>query len=345
MSYNAYMSTGLTSLENEIGAVLVPSVEEAVAIDTTADPIGEVNIGGIPFPISPDGSITVDGQTVPLNPDLTYTLPDGTVATPTFDLSKYPEEALNDLAKTVNNYISNYYSITNSNTSEDVVDPSIPADPAVPFDPSSIIQAIRDQTTTMSLNNSSILKKLGDILDSLKKLSLIDKTIFDVSKWGDLVAKLQAKIGWVQFSNLVYSIGNDVFGARVFNLQNADISPSFNNGVNSDGTPNPSPPSNPNILQYEINGQSYTTTLPSLTFTYGGHTYNLLECLDAFTSYLPIFKDFIRLIVVASFALSVWRSLPSIIGGVSDVFGLSSSIPVNEDAKYFHHIPDYFSKY
>lgn len=155
----------------------------------------------------------------------------------------------------------------------------------------------------MSSSLSNLGRKLDDIIKQLKN---INNTLYDMSEeqkkenelgWLDLIAKFKQKIGWENLSQSMSNISLAFFGSRTYETsETGDVNVSI---VSED--------------------KVFLSSMPSLSVEFMGVSYNLYSCLGYPGSGIETIKGFIRVFLWVGFIVSVFRSFPSIIGGVSSV--------------------------
>lgn len=288
----------LTDIEQSDPAIEDPSIP-VIGIDDNGNTI-DLNINS-------DGVI-YEGNTYNYNPDNSVTI-NGDTYYITVDPSKVDDDYYNQfLQQVINNYY-NYY--TSSPTEFD--DTDIIKSLKSIFDSlerfrndfysyiRQIYNTVADGFNSMRSSASKIVTKLDTIIKQLKD---INKELGELTEeqeqenllsWLDLIEKFKKKVGWASLSQSVTNISSAFFGERVFTIsQSGDIS-----------------------VDIVTKNSCQSSTMPSLYFEFMGVQYDLFSCVGSLGSEIETIKSFISLFLWVGFILSVYRSIPSIIGGVS----------------------------
>lgn len=176
-----------------------------------------------------------------------------------------------------------------------------------------IYDSVFDGFNSMRSSLSSILKKLDTIINQLKE---INKNLDELSEeqkkenelgWHSLISKFQDKVGWSTLSKSMTNISVAFFGSREYETSDAGEISVF---IVSDDT-------------------RIASSMPSLSIDFMGVSYNLYSCVGYLGSGIETIKGFIRVFLWVGFIVSVFRSLPSIIGGVSSVQDHSNNVVVD----------------
>lgn len=279
----------------------------AVSDDPLATGTGE-NGNQIQFNINSDG-VTYEGSTYNYNDDNSVTINGNT-----YYITVNPKDVDEDYYKQfLQQVINNYYNYYNTDST--------------PFDDKDIISAVKSVFTSLETFRSycySQLKQIGDyILDgfnsmrsSLKKiisrlddiikyLKDISKNVEDLTKeqeeknksdWADLISDFKDKVGWASLDKSMHNIQTAFFGQREYSVH-----------------------SDTGEIQVQIlqkDAAPLASSMPNLSITYMGQSYNLYSCVAYFGGDIEPIKQFISLFLWVGFILSVFRSIPSILGGV-----------------------------
>ena len=262
----------------------------------------------IQFNINSDG-VTYEGNTYNYNDDNSVTI-NGNTYHITVNPADVNEDYYNQfLQQVINNYY-NYYGTDST-----------------PFDDKDIISAVKSVFTSLETFRSycySQLKQIGDYISdgfnsmraSLKKiidrLDDIIKYLKDISKnveelteeqeeknksdWADLISDFKDKVGWASLDKSMRNIQTAFFGQREYSVH-----------------------SDTGEIQVQIlqkDAAPLASSMPNLSITYMGQSYNLYSCVAYFGGDIEPIKQFISLFLWVGFILSVFRSIPSILGGV-----------------------------
>lgn len=279
----------------------------AVSDDPLATGTDE-NGNQIQFNINSDG-VTYEGSTYNYNDDNSVTINGNT-----YYITVNPKDVDEDYYKQfLQQVINNYYNYYNTDST--------------PFDDKDIISAVKSVFTSLETFRSycySQLKQIGDyILDgfnsmrsSLKKiisrlddiikyLKDISKNVEDLTKeqeeknksdWADLISDFKDKVGWASLDKSMHNIQTAFFGQREYSVH-----------------------SDTGEIQVQIlqkDAAPLASSMPNLSITYMGQSYNLYSCVAYFGGDIEPIKQFISLFLWVGFILSVFRSIPSILGGV-----------------------------
>lgn len=281
--------------------------EEPVVTDPVATGTDE-NGNEIQFNINSDG-VTYEGNTYNYNDDNSVTI-NGNTYHITVNPADVNEDYYNQfLQQVINNYY-NYYGTDST-----------------PFDDKDIISAVKSVFTSLETFRSycySQLKQIGDYISdgfnfmraSLKKiidrLDDIIKYLKDISKnveelteeqeeknksdWADLISDFKDKVGWASLDKSMRNIQTSFFGQREYSVH-----------------------SDTGEIQVQIlqkDAAPLASSMPNLSITYMGQSYNLYSCVAYLGGDIEPIKQFISLFLWVGFILSVFRSIPSILGGV-----------------------------
>ena len=262
----------------------------------------------IQFNINSDG-VTYDGNTYNYNDDNSVTI-NGNTYYITVNPADVNEDYYNQFLQQV---INNYYNYYNTDST--------------PFDDKDIISAVKSVFTSLETFRSycySQLKQIGDYISdgfnsmrsSLKKIiSRLDdiiKYLKDISKnveelteeqeeknksdWADLISDFKDKVGWASLDKSMRNIQTAFFGQREYSVH-----------------------SETGEIQVQIlqkDAAPLASSMPNLSITYMGQSYNLYSCVAYLGGDIEPIKQFISLFLWVGFILSVFRSIPSILGGV-----------------------------
>lgn len=286
---------------------LTDPIEMADSPDIPAVGVDE-NGNQIQFNINSDG-VTYDGNTYNYNDDNSVTI-NGNTYYITVNPADVNEDYYNQFLQQI---INNYYNYYNTDST--------------PFDGKDILTAVKSVFTSLETFRSycySQLKQIGDyIFDgfnsmraSLKKiidrLDDIIKYLKDISKnveelteeqeeknksdWADLISDFKDKVGWASLDKSMRNIQTAFFGHREYSVH-----------------------SDTGEIQVQIlqkDAAPLASSMPNLSITYMGQSYNLYSCVAYFGGDIEPIKQFISLFLWVGFILSVFRSIPSILGGV-----------------------------
>lgn len=295
--------------------------EEPVVTDPVATGTDE-NGNEIQFNINSDG-VTYEGNTYNYNDDNSVTI-NGNTYHITVNPADVNEEYYNQfLQQVINNYY-NYYGTD-----------------AKPFDDKDIISAIKSVFSSLETFRSycySQLKQIGDYIfdgfsamrSSLKKiidrLDDIIKYLKDISKnveelteeqeeknksdWADLISDFKDKVGWDSLDKSMRNIQTAFFGQREYSVR-----------------------SETGEIQVQIlqkDAAPLASSMPNFSITYMGQSYNLYSCVAYLGGDIDSIKQFISLFLWVGFILSVFRSIPSILGGVASLQDHSNTVVVDK---------------
>ena len=279
---------------------------EPVVTDPVATGTDE-NGNEIQFNINSDG-VTYEGNTYNYNDDNSVTI-NGNTYHITVNPADVNEDYCNQfLQQVINNYY-NYYGTDST-----------------PFDDKDIISAVKSVFTSLETFRSycySQLKQIGDYIfdgfnsmrssmktiidnlkDILKQLKEINKSVGELteeqeeknnSDWADLISLFKDKVGWSALDKSMRNIQTAFFGERAYTQ------------------------SSTGEIQVQIlqkNAAPLNSSMPELSITYMGQSYNLYSLVPYFGSDIEPIKQFISLFLWVGFILAVFRSIPSILGGV-----------------------------
>lgn len=267
--------------------------------------------------IDSDG-VTYDGNTYNYNNDNTVTI-NGDTYHITVDPSTIDDNYYNQfLGDTINNYY-NYYNTTET-----------------PFDDTDILTALKsifsslesfrsscytqfkqlyDSVRSIPSSITKLGKKLDTIIEQLKKLNKEVEHLTEEEEennklaWLDLVTKFKNKVGWSALETSMNNISVAFFGTRSYSFSSSgDI----------------------NVTITSSGGSVSSSSMPSLSVTILGCKYDLYTCLGSLGSGIDTIKSFISLFLWIGFIVSVFRSIPSIIGGVSSVQDHSNNVVIDK---------------
>ena len=292
--------------------------------------------------VTSDG-ITYEGNTYQIdNSDHSVTI-DGNKYYITVNPSDVDENYYNDFLQQV---INNYYNYYNTDSK--------------PFDGTDILTAIKSVFTSLETFRSycySQLKQIGNyivdgfnsmrsslktIIDKLDKLKDIIKQLKDISgtleeiseeqkqeystKWLEAIGKVKKKFCYDEIKANIDNCYNAMFNAEYTETEQAEVIATYAYNDGSGAEP------------IKKNG----TFLPAITVEIFGQEYNLLSCIGSFTPYMDGIKDIISMFLIITFVISLFRSLPAMIGGVSSVV---TSTPQFQDFSDKTEVEFYRSKY
>ena len=204
------------------------------------------------------------------------------------------------------------------------------------FDPSSILAALqsiydklRDVITNIQLTGDTIANnlwggfnnlsnKLDQILEQLKKLNkeVAEQTKEEEEKnalaWLNLINDFKKKVGWSALESSIENIKTVFFGDRVF-------TETENGGVDVD------------IIteEQEVIKSKLPDLYISLTIAGKPYKYNLYDCVGSLGGGIATIKLFISSFLWMGFIVSVFRSIPSILGGVASLQDSSNSVTIH----------------
>lgn len=216
----------------------------------------------------------------------------GNTYTTYYNFNNMPQNYQNDFY----NYITNYY-INNNYGNE------------IDFDDSEILSALgsiysklQAIFTKINAGFNNVVKVLKDILKQLKDVnaSLDDITEKDKEDskalWLELISDFKKKISYDDIETGINNIQTAFFAKRVYSSSD-------------DGT-----------LTVEIKDKNDVvtpSTLPKLSVTLFGQEYKLYGCVASLGDEIETIKGFIGFFLVVGFIVMLFRSAPSVIGGVS----------------------------
>ena len=289
--------------------------------------------------VTSDG-ITYEGNTYQIdNSDHSVTI-DGNKYYITVNPSDVDENYYNDFLQQV---INNYYNYYNTDSK--------------PFDGTDILTAIKSVFTSLETFRSycySQLKQIGNYIvdgfnsmrsslktivdklkDIIKQLKDIGGTLEEISeeqkqeystKWLEAIGKVKKKFCYDEIKANIDNCYNAMFNAEYTETEQAEVIATYAYNDGSGAEP------------IKKNG----TFLPAITVEIFGQEYNLLSCIGSFTPYMDGIKDIISMFLIITFVISLFRSLPAMIGGVSSVV---TSTPQFQDFSDKTEVEFYRSKY
>lgn len=220
----------------------------------------------------------------------TVTIGDNTYTT-YYNFNNMPQNYQNDFY----NYITNYY-INNNYGNE------------IDFDDSEILSALgsiysklQAIFTKMNAGFNNVVKVLKDILKQLKDVnaSLDDITEKDKEEskalWLKLIKDFKTKISYDQIEEGMNNIQTAFFAKR-------DYSTNEKGAV---------------TVVIEKDDVVLPSSLPQLTVEIMGRKYRLYDCVGSLGSEIDTIRGFIGFFLVVGFIVMLFRSAPSVIGGVS----------------------------
>lgn len=220
----------------------------------------------------------------------TVTIGDNTYTT-YYNFNNMPQNYQNDFY----NYITNYY-INNNYGNE------------IDFDDSEILSALgsiysklQAIFTKMNAGFNNVVKVLKDILKQLKDVnaSLDDITEKDKEEskalWLELIKDFKTKISYDQIEEGMNNIQTAFFAKR-------DYSTNEKGAV---------------TVVIEKDDVVLPSSLPQLTVEIMGRKYRLYDCVGSLGSEIDTIRGFIGFFLVVGFIVMLFRSAPSVIGGVS----------------------------
>ncbi len=311
----------------------------------TDDPLAtgtDENGNQIQFNINSDG-VTYEGSTYNYNDDNSVTINGNT-----YYITVNPKDVDEDYYKKfLQQVINNYYNYYNTDST--------------PFDGKDILTAVKSVFTSLETFRSycySQLKQLSDYVfdgfnslrfsvkslktsisdrldDIIKILKNISNTVDDISeekkqeyntKWLEAIGKVKKKFCYDEIKANIDNCYNAMFNAEYSEIEQAEVIATYAYNDGSGAEP------------IKKNG----TFLPAITVEIFGQEYNLLSCIGSFTPYMDGIKDIISMFLIITFILSLFRSLPAMIGGVSSVV---TSTPQFQDFSDKTEVEFYRSKY
>ncbi|MGN0551576.1 MAG: hypothetical protein ACI4I4_07020, partial [Acutalibacteraceae bacterium] len=178
----------------------------------------------------------------------------------------------------------------------------------------SISTNLVDGFNTLISQLSKISKKLDNILTQLKD---INKTLDEITTeqeeqnnlaWLELISSFKSKVGWASLDQSISNISTAFFGKREYSFT----------------------PSGAVAVDIVTSEGSVSSSMPSLYFEYDGVKYDIFTCLGSLGSGIDTIKSFISVFLWIGFIISVYRSLPSILGGVSSFEDHSNNVIVDK---------------
>lgn len=178
----------------------------------------------------------------------------------------------------------------------------------------SISNNLVDGFNTLISQLSKISKKLDNILSQLKD---INKTLDEITTeqeeqnnlaWLELISSFKSKVGWASLDQSISNISTAFFGKREYSFT----------------------PSGVVAVDIVTSEGSVSSSMPSLYFEYDGVKYDIFTCLGSLGSGIDTIKAFISVFLWVGFIISVYRSLPSILGGVSSFEDHSNNVIVDK---------------
>lgn len=311
--------------------------------DNSMPAIGtDENGNQIQFNINSDG-VTYEGSTYNYNDDNSVTINGNT-----YYITVNPKDVDEDYYKQfLQQVINNYYNYYNTDST--------------PFDDKDIISAVKSVFTSLETFRSycySQLKQLSDYVfdgfnslrssvkslktsisdkldDIIKILKNISNTVDDISeekkqeyntKWLEAIGKVKKKFCYDEIKANIDNCYNAMFNAEYSETEQAAVVATFAYNDGSGAEP------------VVLNG----TFLPAITVEIFGQEYNLLSCIGSFTPYMDGVKDIISMFLIITFIISLFRSLPAMIGSVA---GVVTSTPQFQDFSDKTEVDFYRSKY
>lgn len=261
------------------------------------DDNGVTDSDGNNYPWNSDGSVTIDNRNYYISPDF----------------STYNDEYINNFYDSV---VNNYYGSGDSGDSGDTGDTNVwDVLKEIVENIGKTIQSIIEtfgttlQTGIDSLSNTlasffdnipSVFERLSDTLDKI--LSFFtdftqEQMEEERASWVSLIDKIKKKFDYDDLMTNIDNIQTYVFGARTVSMTEDSIQVSY---IDSSG----------DVL--------VTDALPHAYFEYNGEKYDIFYCLSFIPANLiETVRNIISFFLVVSFVISVYRTLPTIIGGVS----------------------------
>ena len=311
--------------------------EEPVVTDPVATGTDE-NGNEIQFNINSDG-VTYEGNTYNYNDDNSVTI-NGNTYHITVNPADVNEEYYNQFLQQIINSYYNYYGTDETPFDGTDILTSLKSifDSLEKFRSSCYTQLketadyIFDGFNSMRSSLKTIIDKLKDIIDQLKD---IGGALDDISeekkqeyntKWLEAIGKVKKKFCYDEIKANIDNCYNAMFNAEYSETEQAEViaTYAYNDGSGAD--------------PIKKNG----TFLPAITVEIFGQEYNLLSCIGSFTPYMDGIKDIISMFLIITFILSLFRSLPAMIGGVSSVV---TSTPQFQDFSDKTEVEFYRSKY
>ena len=311
--------------------------EEPVVTDPVATGTDE-NGNEIQFNINSDG-VTYEGNTYNYNDDNSVTI-NGNTYHITVNPADVNEDYYNQFLQQIINSYYNYYGTDETPFDGTDILTSLKSifDSLEKFRSSCYTQLketadyIFDGFNSMRSSLKTIIDKLKDIIDQLKD---IGGALDDISeekkqeyntKWLEAIGKVKKKFCYDEIKANIDNCYNAMFNAEYSETEQAEViaTYAYNDGSGAD--------------PIKKNG----TFLPAITVEIFGQEYNLLSCIGSFTPYMDGIKDIISMFLIITFILSLFRSLPAMIGGVSSVV---TSTPQFQDFSDKTEVEFYRSKY
>lgn len=275
----------------------------------------------IDIQLNSDG-ITYEGDTYTIDNSDHSVIINGDKYYITVDPSTVDDDYYNQFLKdTINNYY-NYYTTNNTDFDDTDIITSLKSIftslERFRDDFYSNIRQISNSISTgfVSLKNSlsDMSKKLDTIISQLKN---INKELGELSEdqqeenklaWAELIDSFKNKVGWSALSQSMTNISTAFFGEREYTVTTSGaVSVDI---ATSDGV--------------------VSSSMPSLYFEYGGVKYDIFSCLGYLGSGIDTIKSFISVFLWIGFIISVYRSIPSIIGGVASFDDHSNNVVVDK---------------
>lgn len=178
-----------------------------------------------------------------------------------------------------------------------------------------IYNTVHDGFNSMRTYFSNIGRKLDTIIKYLKD---INKNIDELTEeqeeqnklsWLTLIEKFKKLVGWSNLETSMQNISTAFFGSRTYTVRS-------NGSVDVE------------ITSYD--GTRQSSSFPSLCVEFNGVQYDLFSCVGSLGSGVETIKSFISLFLWVGFIVSVFRSIPSIIGGVASVQDHSNNIVIDK---------------
>lgn len=292
------------------------------AVNDTPVAIGTDDNGNqLEFNINSDG-VTYEGNTYNYNDDNSVTINGDT-----YYITVNPSSVNDDfykqfLSDTINNYY-NYYST-----------------PSTPFDDTDILSHLKSIFSSLERLRSDFYTQIRNIYNTVhdgfnsmrtyfsnigRKLDTIIKYLKDINKnidelteeqeeqnklsWLTLIEKFKKLVGWSNLETSMQNISTAFFGSRTYTVRS-------NGSVDVE------------ITSYD--GTRQSSSFPSLCVEFNGVQYDLFSCVGSLGSGVETIKSFISLFLWVGFIVSVFRSIPSIIGGVASVQDHSNNIVIDK---------------
>lgn len=178
-----------------------------------------------------------------------------------------------------------------------------------------IYDIVHDGFNSMCSSFRSLGKKLDTIIDLLKDISKnVDELTEEQEKenkesWLELIDAFKKKVGWASLDKSMNNISDAFFGEREYSLaETGEIE----------------------VQIVSRDGSHIASSMPSFTITFMGQSYELYSCLGYLGSEIETIKQFISLFLWVGFIISVFRSVPSILGGVASLQDHSNNVTVDK---------------